>query len=61
VQLPTLSTNAMQDAQHDGWLTIVEAASHLGCSVDTIRPRIRRGELSAQQVHTPTGPPGASC
>jgi excisionase family DNA binding protein len=46
----------MQDAQQDDGLTIAEAASQLGCSVDTIRRRIRRGELDAQQVPTQHGP-----
>jgi excisionase family DNA binding protein len=46
----------MHDAQHDGSLTIAEAASQLGISSDTVRRRIRRGELAAVQVHTPNGP-----
>jgi excisionase family DNA binding protein len=45
----------MQDAQ-DTWLTIAEAATQLGCSVDTIRRRIRRGEVVAEQVPTQRGP-----
>jgi excisionase family DNA binding protein len=46
----------MQDAEQAEGLTIAEAASQLGCSVDTIRRRIRRGELVAQQVPTQRGP-----
>jgi excisionase family DNA binding protein len=46
----------MQDAQQPEGLTIAEAAAHLGVSSDTVRRRIRRGDLSAMQVHTPNGP-----
>jgi len=35
--------------------TIAEAATHLGVSADTIRRRIRRGELSARQAPRPQG------
>src|SRR6266508_158363 len=38
---------AMQDAQQNGWLTLAEAAAALGVSPDTVRRRIRRGELVA--------------
>src|SRR5437867_3782973 len=37
----------MQDATQDNWLTIAEAAAVLGTSPDTVRRRIRRGELVA--------------
>jgi excisionase family DNA binding protein len=46
----------MQDAQQDQGLTIAEAAAQLGVSSDTVRRRIRRGDLNAVQVHTPNGP-----
>lgn len=46
----------MQDAQQPEGLTIAEAAAQLGVSSDTVRRRIRRGELPAQQVTTPNGP-----
>jgi excisionase family DNA binding protein len=46
----------MQDAQHDQGVTIAEAAAQLGISSDTVRRRIRRGELAAVQVSTPNGP-----
>lgn len=40
---------AVQDAMQDGWLTLAEAAAVLGVSPDTVRRRIRRGELVAMQ------------
>jgi excisionase family DNA binding protein len=46
----------MHDAQQDPALTIAEAAAQLGVSADTVRRRIRRGELAAVQVVTPNGP-----
>lgn len=46
----------MQDAQQQDSLTIAQAAAQLGVSVDTVRRRIRRGELDAQQVPTQRGP-----
>src|SRR4051812_9791595 len=39
--------SAMHDAQQNGWLTLAEAAAALGVSPDTVRRRIRRGELVA--------------
>src|SRR5438128_398132 len=38
------------------WLPLLEAASVLGVSIDTMRRRIKRGEVEAQQVPTPKGP-----
>ena len=38
------------------WATLAEAASILGCSVDTVRRRIRRGELYAVQDAGRHGP-----
>ncbi len=37
----------MHDAQQNGWLTLAEAAAALGVSPDTVRRRIRRGDLVA--------------
>jgi excisionase family DNA binding protein len=49
--------DATQNAQHEGtWATLAEAASLLGCSVDTVRRRIRRGELHAMQDAGRHGP-----
>ena len=53
--------DATQDATHDveqggTWATLAEAASALNCSVDTIRRRIRRGELPAVQDAGRHGP-----
>jgi hypothetical protein len=36
--------------------SITEAAASLGVSQDTIRRRIRKGELKAEKVYTPKGP-----
>jgi excisionase family DNA binding protein len=46
-------------------LTLAEAAARLGVSTDTVRRRIKRGELGARQVQTKFGPawevlPGAA-
>jgi excisionase family DNA binding protein len=55
----------MHDAEHDAthatqqgetWATLAEAASFLGCSVDTVRRRIRRGELHAMRDAGRHGP-----
>ena len=53
--------DAMRDATHDAeqagtWATLAEAASLLSCSVDTVRRRIRRGELHAVQDAGRHGP-----
>ena len=39
----------------DGWVTLAEAATLLGLSVDTVRRRVKRGELEAQMVPTERG------
>ena len=44
----------MHTAEHQG-VTIAEAAAQLGLSSDTIRRRLRRGELRDVQVPTPNG------
>jgi hypothetical protein len=38
------------------WLGLAEAAERLGCSVDTLRRRIKRREVDARQVTTKHGP-----
>ena len=43
------------------WYTLVEAAPVLGVSVDTVRRRLKRGELEARQVHTQHGPTWEVC
>ena len=46
----------MQDrATEDGWVTLAEAATLLGLSVDTVRRRVKRGELEARMVPTDRG------
>jgi excisionase family DNA binding protein len=54
---------AAEHARHDqqvesttSWLTIAEAAAALGVSVDTVRRRLKRRELQAEQVETERGP-----
>jgi excisionase family DNA binding protein len=37
-------------------LTLAQAAARLGVSTDTVRRRIKRGELSAKQVESKFGP-----
>lgn len=39
----------------DNNLSIIDAAEALGVSPDTIRRRIKRGELNARKVETPQG------
>lgn len=39
----------------DDTLTVAEAAALLGCSGQTVRERIKRGELGGLLVRTPTG------
>ena len=60
-----MTTHAQHDAQHDPghhaehagtWASLAEAAAILGCSVDTVRRRIRRGELHAMQDAGRHGP-----
>jgi hypothetical protein len=38
------------------WYTLAEAAPILGVSVDTVRRRVKRGQVEARQVHTQHGP-----
>jgi excisionase family DNA binding protein len=49
----------MQTAQANGiaerWVTIAEAADALGVSIDTVRRRIKRGEVAHRQTRTPAG------
>jgi len=44
-----------------GWYTLAEAAPVLGVSVDTVRRRLKRGELEGRQVHTQHGPTWEVC
>src|SRR3712207_2953808 len=46
---------AMEQVAAEG-LTLADAAARLGVSTDTVRRRIKRGELSARQVPTKFGP-----
>lgn len=41
--------------QTDEWLTLKEAAETIGCSVVTLRRRIKRNTVQARQVDTPNG------
>ena len=43
------------------WYTIAEAAPILGVSVDTVRRRVKRGQLEARQVRTQHGPTWEVC
>jgi excisionase family DNA binding protein len=43
------------------WYTLAEAAPVLGVSVDTVRRRLKRGEIEARQVHTQHGPTWEVC
>ena len=56
VQPGRVGSTSVQDARQDGWMTLAEAATYLSVSTDTIRRRLKRGELEAQQVPTPYGP-----
>jgi helix-turn-helix protein len=48
---------AVQYAPQEQWLTIAEAAVVLGTSPDTVRRRIRRGELVVERHARPTQTP----
>ncbi len=43
------------------WYTIAEAAPILGVSVDTVRRRVKRGQLESRQVRTQHGPTWEIC
>lgn len=43
------------------WYTLAEAAPVLGVSVDTVRRRLKKGELEGRQVHTQHGPTWEVC
>jgi excisionase family DNA binding protein len=53
--------HAAQEPTSSNWLTIAEAAAALGVSVDTVRRRLKRGELQAEQVPTERGPVWRVC
>src|SRR5438477_11373003 len=46
----------MQQPTGGAWVTLAEAAASLGCSVDTVRRRVRSGALHAEQRETGRGP-----
>jgi hypothetical protein len=46
----------MQQSTGGAWVTLAEAAASLGCSVDTVRRRVRTGALHAEQRQTGRGP-----
>lgn len=54
--LGVTSSGKDDDPSISEWVTLAEAAQHWGLSVDTVRRRIKRGELSARQVATKHGP-----
>jgi hypothetical protein len=37
------------------WRSLAEAADLLGCSIDTVRRRLKRGDLESRKLHTRTG------
>lgn len=45
----------MDDAGANEWLPIQQAAKRLGVSADTIRRRLKRGELASRRDDTPQG------
>ncbi|MBI2868184.1 MAG: helix-turn-helix domain-containing protein [Chloroflexi bacterium] len=47
--------SATQQATHAEGVTIEEAARLLGCSVNTVRRRVKRGDLRAEREETPQG------
>lgn len=49
------------EVQDGAWVTLAEAAPILGVSVDTVRRRLKRGELQARLVHTQHGPTWEVC
>jgi hypothetical protein len=58
---PHTDADGGQGDRHDPepggeWLGLAEAAERLGCSVDTLRRRIKRQEVEARQVPTKHGP-----
>lgn len=44
---PVLNTDVYGDPEHDGWLSIGEAASLLGLSIETLRRYDASGRLKA--------------
>jgi hypothetical protein len=45
----------VHDVAVDGWLPLTAAAGRLGVSVDTVRRRIKSGEIEGRQVRRPQG------
>ncbi len=48
-------TQRLDDDQDGAWLSLAEAAAHLGVSVKTARRRLKAGELISRQVATAHG------
>ena len=49
------------EVQDGAWVTLAEAAPILGVSVDTVRRRLKRGDVQARLVHTQHGPTWEVC
>src|SRR3712207_3588109 len=49
-------TDCTQGGSASGWISLAEAASILGLSVDAVRKRVKRRELQAKKVDTQRGP-----
>ena len=45
----------MQTADLDQWMPLADAARELGVSTDTLRRRLRKGQLVGEQRPTPQG------
>jgi excisionase family DNA binding protein len=45
----------MEEQAGNGWISVREAASHLGISDKTVRKKIKSGELESRQVETRFG------
>jgi hypothetical protein len=45
----------VMQTEQDGWITLAEAAKALDCSIDTIRRKLKRGEIEGQLQNTRHG------
>jgi hypothetical protein len=45
----------MQGDEHGAWVSLSEAAELLECSVDTVRRRLKRGDLEGRKLHAQSG------
>src|SRR5689334_13165732 len=50
-----LDANPGTTLASDGWLTLAEASTQLGISMDAARRRMRRGEFQRRQIRTRHG------